>query len=679
MVRQRALAGLWATAWLLTGVAVSEAAPQVVSTSSSAGGVTTTVTQSQGTDDTTPKFGTGAISGVVTDGSSGAPLAGVFVQLSGGGGPAASRPGQMTDARGRFVFTHLPASADFSIAAARPGYISGGYKRTPGVPAAVRIALRDAEWMQTADVQLWKPAAISGTVRDELGDPVVGVPVRAVLESTVAGRRRIIAGPATVTDDRGMYRLANLDPGDYLIHVPNIQITLPAVREPHRATPAAPPPASAAASATSAIPDVPAVIRTDGDRGLVAGHFATPTPGSGARAYAMAYHPAALSIADASAVTISFGDQREHVDVQLALVPTVTVSGQVSGSGDAIALLPIRLVPVGSEALAVGAETAFTQTDALGGFTLLNVPAGEYTLLASRTMSEYRRSGAMSSDVAMPRGALMVTSSSMGQVPGADNVSYTTRSSAGAAVSGRLAVSVGDRDVTGLHVPVIEGVKISGTFRWDGVETTPETIQLHPPVRLEPADGDLSLGVRSRMTFRQLDQALPSPLPFEVDGILPGRYLIGQMQSGAYQLEAIEWNGRDLLTQPFEVDGTRDITGIVIRMTSKKIEVTGPVTDADGGTATSGAVLAFPADPALWKDFGLSATMFRTGTIVGGGTYRIDRLVPGDYLLVAVTDADRRHWLDADFLASVAPQATRIKVESGSTISQSLRIVTVRR
>jgi len=75
MVRQRALAGVWATVWLLTGVAVAEAAPQVVSTSSSAGGVTTTVTQGTGMEDTTPKFGTGAISGVVTDGSSGAPLA----------------------------------------------------------------------------------------------------------------------------------------------------------------------------------------------------------------------------------------------------------------------------------------------------------------------------------------------------------------------------------------------------------------------------------------------------------------------------------------------------------------------------------------------------------------------------------------------------------------------------
>jgi hypothetical protein len=86
-------------------------------------------------------------------------------------------------------------------------------------------------------------------------------------------------------------------------------------------------------------------------------------------------------------------------------------------------------------------------------------------------------------------------------------------------------------------------------------------------------------------------------------------------------------------------------------------------------------VLAFPASPALWRNFGLSALLFKTGTIVGNGTYRLDRLVPGDYLLAAVPDEDRAKWVDPDYLASIATSATRVRVTPGSSPTQDLRII----
>jgi hypothetical protein len=127
------------------------------------------------------------------------------------------------------------------------------------------------------------------------------------------------------------------------------------------------------------------------------------------------------------------------------------------------------------------------------------------------------------------------------------------------------------------------------------------------------------------------------------------------------------------------VDGTKNITGVVVRLTTKRITLSGSVQDTNGAAATSGAVLTFPASPALWRNFGLSANLFRTSTIVSGGTYRVDRLVPGDYLLVAVPDEDRSKWVDPDFLASVAGYATRVTVEAGATISQNLRMIGGRR
>jgi len=678
---------LWALAGVLSLAMPAPAAtgPQVVvTTSTTSGGVSTTVSEGQAAAET-PTSGTGAISGVVTDGVTGLPLEGAVVQLSGGGGVAvvpvsgggvaAPRPGQITDARGRFIFTHLPAFPDYALSASRAGYMPGGYKRVPGVLSVTRIALRDGEWVTNADVKLWRPASISGTVRDELGEPVVGVPVRALVTVQVAGRGQRAAGPTTETDDRGVYRLAGLQPGTYVIQAPSVQITLPAVAAPARPGPPSAAPPSGRGSATAALPDVPALVRVDGSLGRMVGHFATPPPDSGGKVYAMAFHPSARSVAEATPVSVGYGDQRENVDVQLTLVPAVSVSGRVAGPAQSLAKMPIRLVPVGSESLSVGADAAFTQTDEEGSFTFLQVPAGDYTLIASRTMAEYGVGASSSSDRVMPTSVLLITSMSAGQVPGSTGVSYVVRSTAGDAVSGRLSVSVGAADLEGLVVPLMTGVKVSGHFLWDGSETPPESLRLQPPVRLEPADGDLSLGVRNRMNVRPDGQALPSPLPFELNGVLPGRYLLSYVESGGFSLEGAEWNGRDLLAMPLEVDGSKDVTGVVIRLSSKRIALTGSVQDANGAPATTGAVLTFPASPALWRNFGLSANLFRTSTIVSDGTFRVDRLVPGEYLIVAVPDEDRSKWLDAEFLAGVAGFATRIRVEPGATISRNLRMV----
>src|SRR5688572_2022052 len=158
--------------------------------------------------------GSGAISGVVTDGSTGAPIEGAFVVLTGSGGAvgqlSASWPTQRTDSKGRFVFTDLPASSGYSLGASRPGYLNGGYRRVPGMLSGVPLSLTEGQWFSEGHIKLWKPAAISGTIRDERGEALVGVRVRMLVGTNVAGRERWAAGPVTETDDRGMYRFAGL-------------------------------------------------------------------------------------------------------------------------------------------------------------------------------------------------------------------------------------------------------------------------------------------------------------------------------------------------------------------------------------------------------------------------------------------------------------------------------------
>src|SRR5690349_8567279 len=85
------------------------AAPHAqVTTTTSAGGGSTSISGMPALEP--PVFGTGIVSGVVTDATTGLPLEGVFVSLSGGKPGPAGRPQQMTDPRGRFLFTHLTAA-----------------------------------------------------------------------------------------------------------------------------------------------------------------------------------------------------------------------------------------------------------------------------------------------------------------------------------------------------------------------------------------------------------------------------------------------------------------------------------------------------------------------------------------------------------------------------------------
>src|SRR6185503_12952920 len=109
-----------------------------------------------------------------------------------------------------------------------------------------------------------------------------------------------------------------------------------------------------------------------------------------------------------------------------------------------------------------------------------------------------------------------------------EGVSYATRGRSGVAGFGRVQFEVDSRDVTGLVVPLATGVSVSGYFLWDGQPNAPSGLTAAPRIGLESADGDLSLGF-PESGFSRLSGQAPSPLPFTIDGVLPGRYLLGML------------------------------------------------------------------------------------------------------------------------------------------------------
>lgn len=116
------------------------------------------------------------------------------------------------NAEGRFVFDDLPAAV-YTVIATAPAHIdeaiaSGDTSRLPLHLVGSQLRIR-----------MIKGGVITGAVTNTRGDPVVGVTVSA---SLVGDQRDIAATFAretsnVETDDRGIYRIYGLPPGEYVV------------------------------------------------------------------------------------------------------------------------------------------------------------------------------------------------------------------------------------------------------------------------------------------------------------------------------------------------------------------------------------------------------------------------------------------------------------------------------
>jgi hypothetical protein len=418
-------------------------------------------------------------------------------------------------------------------------------------------------------------------------------------------------------------------------------------------------------------------MRSGDGLSVLVGHFPTPPPGNAGSAYPMMYHPAARALDLAEPVSVTYGEHRTNVDVTLMLVPTVRVSGQVIGPADAIARMPVRLVPVGSEDQGEGAEAAITLADPMGRFTFLRVPAGDYVAIASTTVTEYSTTSLGRN--AMPRRAdFFAGNSASGGVAGSDGVRYESRSLTRGSAAGRVPVSVGEQDVLNVAVPVQTGVTVSGHFLWDGSQSRPDSVRFSPLLRLEGADGSLTNGIPrltlgSPAAFRG-GEPVETPVTFQIHGVLPGRYTFGELIVGGLTVEGIELGGRDLLTTPLEVTGDKDIRDVIVRLATRPISLSGRVSASNGTAPSDAAVIVFPVERAGWTDYGPTAARFKSLSVTATGTFAAPANLPaGEYFAAAVRQDQRNRWTDQAFLVELAARATRFRLTPGNPITLDLR------
>jgi uncharacterized protein (DUF2141 family) len=292
--------------------------------------------------------GTGLIVGQVIDATTGKGLGGAVVALAG-----ARRV--MTTAEGRFVLRNVPQGSH-NLTATKSGYIDGAFgTRRPGGPT-MDLTMADGERRGDIVIRLWRHGTISGTVADEMGEPLIGIQVTSLRRTDAGGRRRFIPGIVATTDDRGMYRLTRLTPGDYVVAIVSAQVTVSAAtaQQYQEGMMTAGPDLSRNAiaqimvqsGATMAIAGGPDSREIDDHIQTMSRSAPTPPPIAGSRVfvYPTHFYPSTRSIASATIVTVGSAQERTGIDLQVKPVPAVKVSGTVAGLAGPSGVVAMRLV-----------------------------------------------------------------------------------------------------------------------------------------------------------------------------------------------------------------------------------------------------------------------------------------------------------------------------------------------
>jgi len=302
---------------------------------------------------------TGLIAGRVLDVTSGQPVAGTTVVLRAVGRIDAdiSREGKVTvkpppavvtDSQGRFAYPSLLAGR-YTLQVQREGYAP---VRGAGINLGANQVVTDVE------LQVGRHSVITGTVRDDAGDPVVGIGVTAFSRRYLGFRPMLVPGRGAASNDRGEFRIADLPPGDYLL----------------------------CACSRDSLPIDKGMLNRIGDAGIAASSVARQLNGA-VLTFPPTFHPGTTRVADAVSITIGFADERRGIDITMQPAPGRRVSGRLVGGGpDASTTHTLTLVAADDDPTAIGiAEMPAVRMTPEGAFDFAGVPPGKYTLEAYRS------------------------------------------------------------------------------------------------------------------------------------------------------------------------------------------------------------------------------------------------------------------------------------------------------
>jgi hypothetical protein len=352
-------------------------------------------------------------------------------------------------------------------------------------------------------------------------------------------------------------------------------------------------------------------------------------------------------------MTLSPGEERAAVDLQLQLVPLARVEGTVvNPSGAPLQNVQITLASAGGAALV---DNRSARADGDGRFRILGVPPGQYTLAARAVVRSSAEPRSASQTVAEKVAAAVQARTGPDQVR----------------LWATMEVSVEGRGLTDVVVSLQPGVSVTGQVAFDGATAPPDDLT-RVRVTLSPMNPPgATRGLASTATGR-----VDATGRFTIPNVAPGRYRISAAPGRGWSLASAIIGGQDAADFPVEIRSNQNVTGASITFTDRRTEFAGAVVNERNEPVSDYTLIVFPADERYWTGQSRRIQTMRPGT---DGRFTFRDLPPGDYRLATVFDPEPGSWNDSAFLQQLEGSSTAFALAAGEKKEQNVRVSHPRR
>jgi len=366
---------------------------------------------------------------------------------------------------------------------------------------------------------------------------------------------------------------------------------------------------------------VSAVVRSGNFRGRGGPGGANDADGEDALAYAPTYFPGVPSVDEAKPVSLGLGQELLDINFNLQLVRTSRITGLVTNPDGTV---------VSSGNVSLIADAASTRGGPLG----------------TRYGARIDWDGSFE----------------MSHVPPGRYVLRASSDDTGVMQFASQPLTVGNGDLSDVLILLTPGGSISGTLVFPATKSTvPDVTQ----IRI--AAPSLDAGVQGQANARVDKQGR-----FILQALAAGAHLIRpQGPLRGWSLKSVTLDGRDITDVPIELRSGQQIANVQVTFTDQQTEIDGTLTDDHDQPVTDDTLLAFSTDRDAWRPLSRQIMTARPDQM---GKFRIRGLPAGEYYLVPVDPAEQGEWFDPAYLDAHRTGASKVTLGDGETKTQNFRI-----
>ena len=231
-----------------------------------------------------------------------------------------------TDDSGKFVLENVQPGRNYRLIGMKAGFLDSS------LPP--QLTLNPGETIRDLVLQMAEQGVVTGRITDVRGDPLVGALVTLQQSRYANGMRLMVSAAAQTTDDRGVYRIANVGPGRYYL---------------------------VASDQTNR--------REETNSDFKSGQLANiPT-----------YYPSADSVDAARSIDVP-GNGAQNIDILMRPAATFALRGRVTDEDTGASIQEARVLVVTINGRTIRANPYTRQTGTDGAFEFSGMPSASYVL-----------------------------------------------------------------------------------------------------------------------------------------------------------------------------------------------------------------------------------------------------------------------------------------------------------